>query len=95
MTLREVAIFSTQRLLLQTSKDEVFIACVPYLCPAYALPMHAGLPTIFMVGLPTVFLVGNDVPYLLLNAPSTDNRLPITFYKKNLTSFTQSRIFVK
>jgi hypothetical protein len=47
-------------LLLQASKDEVFIACLPYLCPAYALPMHAGLPTIFLVGLPTIFMVGNN-----------------------------------
>jgi len=45
-------------LLLQASKDEVFTACLPYLCPAYAYKRQAGLPTIILVGLPTIFLVG-------------------------------------
>ena len=52
-------------MLLQASKDEVFTACLPYLCPAYAYKRQAGLPTIILAGLPTIILVGLPTIFLV------------------------------
>jgi hypothetical protein len=63
MTLREVAIFPIQDCFFKLQKTK-FSSPV---CLTYALPMHAGLPTIFLVGLPTVFLVGLPTIFMVGN----------------------------